>query len=322
MADRELVASVRASAEVMGEALARQYGGRTASRRRAVRDECHAIVDDLFARYRNRALADPLERVARDPVRKLAGDDRLVGAARLGRRQGLANPWLCLHILDACAYGCGPEDPARDTWPARVARGWRHCLMETAGLDPQEELMRDLELAERQRSAAAIIRAAGIHLKDDEVGRIETADFGLGRYPELGLAIYVYVNTARCCAKELAMLPGQICPEHRHPRVSGRPGKEETFRCRGGEVHLFLPGDDSASAKAFAHRFLPADKRDTVTVYRHVLLLPGDQCTLPPDTRHWFVAGDGPAVVSEFSTRSRDEADIFTDPAIRRVPVD
>ena len=32
------------------------------------------------------------------------------------------------------------------------------------------------------------------------------------------------------------------------------------------------------------------------------------------DTLHWFQAGDEGAIVSEFSTRSYDEFDIFTNP--------
>jgi D-lyxose ketol-isomerase len=48
-------------------------------------------------------------------------------------------------------------------------------------------------------------------------------------------------------------------------------------------------------------------------------LNPGDQYTLTPDTLHWFQAGEKGAIVSEFSTRSRDESDIFTDPDIARI---
>jgi D-lyxose ketol-isomerase len=56
------------------------------------------------------------------------------------------------------------------------------------------------------------------------------------------------------------------------------------------------------------------------TVWHQVVLRPGDQYTLMPDTWHWFQAGPEGAVVSEFSTRSIDEADVFTDPGIRRMP--
>jgi D-lyxose ketol-isomerase len=51
-----------------------------------------------------------------------------------------------------------------------------------------------------------------------------------------------------------------------------------------------------------------------------VVLRPGDQYTLPPDTLHWFQAGPAGAVVSEFSTTSLDELDVFTDPEVRRLP--
>ena len=48
------------------------------------------------------------------------------------------------------------------------------------------------------------------------------------------------------------------------------------------------------------------------------MLRPGDQYTILPDTLHWFQAGSEGAVVSEFSTESRDELDVFSDPQIVR----
>jgi D-lyxose ketol-isomerase len=50
-------------------------------------------------------------------------------------------------------------------------------------------------------------------------------------------------------------------------------------------------------------------------------LNPGDQYTIPADTLHWFQAGDEGAIVSEFSSTSRDESDHFTDPRIQRATV-
>ena len=146
----------------------------------------------------------------------------------------------------------------------------------------------------RREQAAAALAAAGIVLTAAEREAIEIADFGLGDFERTGLAIVVYVNTERVCAKELVMLPNQVCPEHRHPPVAGEPGKEETFRCRTGTVHLHVEG------------------------HGKIVLSPGDQFTIEPDTLHWFQAGDEGAVVSEFSTRSRDESDVFSDPRIVR----
>lgn len=47
-------------------------------------------ADDLLARMVNPWLADTVERVGRDPARKLGWDDRLVGTLRLGLAEGVA----------------------------------------------------------------------------------------------------------------------------------------------------------------------------------------------------------------------------------------
>ena len=163
-----------------------------------------------------------------------------------------------------------------------------------------------------------MLRKAGIVITAREASTIEVTDCGLGDFARVGLGVLVYVNTERCCAKELALWPGQTFPEHRHPPVgSANPGKEETFRCRWGLVYLYVPGPGTARAKARP----PQGREATYTVRHEVVLRPGDQYTLPPDTLHWFQAGPAGAVVSEFSTRSLDETDVFTDPEVRRVAV-
>ena len=95
--------------------------------------------------------------------------------------------------------------------------------------------------------AAAMLQQAGIVITPEEQARFEVADFGLGELEKTGLEIITYVNTERCCAKEIIMFPGQTCPEHWHPTVAGQPGKEETFRCRWGTVYLYIPGPAAAS---------------------------------------------------------------------------
>ena len=165
----------------------------------------------------------------------------------------------------------------------------------------------------RERAEAYFARA-GVVLTTGERGRIEVADFGLSDLDRLGLEIITYVNTERVCAKELVLFPRQTCPEHRHPAIDGQPGKEETFRCRWGEVFLYDPGPPADYPGARP----PQERNGRYTVFHEIRLRPGDQYTIPPDTLHWFQAGDQGAVVSEFSTRSRDEFDIFTDPAVER----
>ncbi len=55
-------------------------------------------VDDLLHRFDNRALGDTNERVARDPERKLAAGDRLVGALRNALELGLPSRHLSLAV--------------------------------------------------------------------------------------------------------------------------------------------------------------------------------------------------------------------------------
>ena len=79
--------------------------------------------------------------------------------------------------------------------------------------------------------------------------------------------------------------------------VGSDPGKMETFRCRSGLVRLWV-----------ARRGARPPAR-------------GEQHTIPPDTLHSFRAGPEGAIVSEFSSASRDDLDVFTDPAVERATV-
>jgi len=152
---------------------------------------------------------------------------------------------------------------------------------------------------------------AGIVITDIEKDKIEVADFGLNDFENTGLTLLTYVNTQRCCAKEMVLFPNQTCPEHIHPPVCGQEGKEETFRCRWGRVYLFIEGEETSTRAV-------NPPRGEYTVFHQIELNPGDQYTLIPNTKHWFKAGDEGAVISEFSTKSRDESDIFTDKRIKR----
>jgi D-lyxose ketol-isomerase len=166
-----------------------------------------------------------------------------------------------------------------------------------------------------QAEAKGLLRRANVLLTPTEQDQIEVAECGLGRVRVEGLGIFVYVNTDRYCAKELIMIPRQTCPQHRHPPVGTDPGKMETFRCRWGKVWLYLDGPPTGSIRAR----VPLGKEAYYTARHEIELNPGDQYTIPPDRWHWFQSGDEGAVVSEFSSTSRDEFDVFTDPGVKRI---
>ena len=173
------------------------------------------------------------------------------------------------------------------------------------------------QLTDAQNRARQYLDRAGIILTPEESLNMEVADFGLGELETTGLELVVYINTDRVCAKELVLFPRQTCPEHLHPPIGNQPGKEETFRCRWGTVYLYVEGEPTTNPVAQ----VPEGHEHAYTVWHEIELRPGQQYTIPPNTLHWFQADDGGAIVSEFSTRSRDEFDIFTDPQIRRSTV-
>ena len=173
------------------------------------------------------------------------------------------------------------------------------------------------KIAEARARALEYFERAHIVLTDEEKANVEIADMGLGDLDTMGLQLVTYVSTERCSAKELVLFPYQTCPEHRHPPLSPtNPGKEETFRCRYGEVYVYVDGEPAETIAAK----IPAGKEEYFTARHEIVLHPGEQFTLVPNTRHWFQAGDRGAVVSEFSTKSLDEYDIFTDDNIARIP--
>ncbi|MEI6916316.1 MAG: D-lyxose/D-mannose family sugar isomerase, partial [Armatimonadota bacterium] len=135
--------------------------------------------------------------------------------------------------------------------------------------------MKRSEIRSAQARALDYFGKAGIILTDAEMANVEVADFGLNDLESQGLEILTYVNTDRCCAKELVLFPYQACPEHFHPPVEGDPGKEETFRCRWGEVFLYVDGLDTGK---------PSVRPPSVwcKVRHEVRLAPGDQFTLRP----------------------------------------
>ena len=172
--------------------------------------------------------------------------------------------------------------------------------------------MTQREYNEQVAATLEYFEKAHIVLTEEEKHSVEVIDFGRGRVKEFGLQLVVYVNTERVCAKEMVLLPGQTCAEHWHVPTNGMEGKEETFRCRYGEVYLYVDGEKNTDKLKAT---LPESK---VSVFHEVILRPGEQYTIMPGVKHWFQGGPDGAVISEFSTKSTDETDQFTDKALVR----
>lgn len=164
-----------------------------------------------------------------------------------------------------------------------------------------------------QRRAADMIRESGIHIKAEEVEKIEPVDFGLSDLNREGVQVLTFFSTDRISAKVLVLFPYQTEPEHWHPPVGDDPGKEEIIRAIRGTLYFYIPGEDTMKGG-----FIPKGKDSVYTMRHEIKLEPGDQLILPPGTKHWFQAGAEGAVMYSFSTCVRDGLDKFTDPEIVR----
>jgi mannitol-1-phosphate 5-dehydrogenase len=89
----------------------------------------------IAARFQNAALHDPLERVGRDPCRKLGFDDRLIGSARLALRAGIRPENLAIAAAAAFCFDCPGDGSARELQGLLDDVGIEGALSRVAGLE-------------------------------------------------------------------------------------------------------------------------------------------------------------------------------------------
>ncbi|MGC9467605.1 MAG: mannitol-1-phosphate 5-dehydrogenase [Anaerolineae bacterium] len=97
-------------------------------------------IDYLLVRFANRALGDPVARLARDPLRKLSPSDRLVGAARLAERNGIEPKGLAWGIAAALRYDNSDDGHAVRLQQQIETEGIAHTLATVCDIAPDEPL--------------------------------------------------------------------------------------------------------------------------------------------------------------------------------------
>lgn len=85
-------------------------------------------------------IVDFIERNARDPLRKLGPDDRLVGSARLVLQYGIKPHNLCIAIASAIHYVSEGDEFARELVRMRTEEGIDAVIEKVCKLDPNGEL--------------------------------------------------------------------------------------------------------------------------------------------------------------------------------------
>lgn len=124
--------------------------------------------DSILDRYAAPALADPVVRVGREPRRKLAAGDRLIGPAVACLGRGIRPAALASASAAALAYA-EPSDPqAVDLQRELELLGPEEVLATVSALDPRDELSRLISASYRQAAVGPGRARSGVAL---EVGR-------------------------------------------------------------------------------------------------------------------------------------------------------
>jgi mannitol-1-phosphate 5-dehydrogenase len=99
--------------------------------------DLHGRVAEALARFGDRELADPIVRVAREPIRKLSAGDRLLGPAELIRqRTGRVPKYFALAVAAALLYRNEADEQSRRLGIELERAGVMAVLESVCGLAP------------------------------------------------------------------------------------------------------------------------------------------------------------------------------------------
>jgi mannitol-1-phosphate 5-dehydrogenase len=117
------------------------------------------ILKDVGIRFSNPLIMDAVTRVARDPLRKLGPDDRLIGSARLCLSLGIVPETIARVCAAAYCYAYA-GDPAAVKLQAQIQEhGICDTLRNVSGVDPESSLGERIVAVYRELSASSPERA-------------------------------------------------------------------------------------------------------------------------------------------------------------------
>jgi mannitol-1-phosphate 5-dehydrogenase len=103
------------------------------------RREHMEIRKDVCVRFSNPLLKDAITRVARNPIRKLGRDDRIIGAADLCRSQGIAPGHIATICAAALCYDCPEDADAMHVQALIREQGVAKTLKQISGVEPTSD---------------------------------------------------------------------------------------------------------------------------------------------------------------------------------------
>jgi len=126
MRDEDIVAATRGALSETGELLVQKHGF-----------DAQTMVkyrEKILQRFANPLLSDQVTRVARNPIRKLSPEDRLVGPAMQCAEKGIVPENLALAIAAALRFD-DPADSEAQRIQADVQQaGWKQVLPKYTGI--------------------------------------------------------------------------------------------------------------------------------------------------------------------------------------------
>lgn len=103
-------------------------------------DEHRKIRQDVRVRFGNPMILDTVQRVARDPIRKLGPHDRLIGSAALCLSNGIFPEYIATVCGAAFCYDYAEDADAVKLQAMIQERGIARTLRQVSGIDPESDL--------------------------------------------------------------------------------------------------------------------------------------------------------------------------------------
>jgi len=161
----------------------------------------------------------------------------------------------------------------------------------------------------------SLMKYHGYPIFDGMREKLWVSDYGLGKFTELGLGAYGFINDIKggYLGQDMFLLPNQMLPEHYHLKTEKAAPKMEGWHVRNGLSYTYGEGEKNISS----HIKIPEFEVAYVSVYHEVALGPGQTAVLNRETsRHWQFGGPEGAIISEYGTYHDNEAVRHSDPNI------
>ncbi len=130
--DRKIKEIVRGAMMETGEALIKKHHFRI--------NEQEKFIDDFLLRLDNPALGDTVDRVGRDPIRKLSSQERLIGAAKFAEKYEVKPINLCIGIASAIKFQVKEDKESEKLAKYLEEKGINWILKEICHINPDGDL--------------------------------------------------------------------------------------------------------------------------------------------------------------------------------------